>query len=147
MLTTKAKKQVALDIAKFKRTGKLPKERDVRRDPSYNGWDDNAGASYIEPGPDRNLDPYGQAVHLDQQIEKEPILSEEAAIFAERQVEFQAALSKMEQSVFSLHLVGQMSRKETADILGVSQQRIAELLGLIKKKAGRFTKEKLSRVN
>jgi len=147
MLTTKAKKQVSLDIAKFKRTGKLPKERDVRRGTSTSGWDDNAGASYIEPGPDRNLDTYGQAVHMDQHIEKEPIISEEAAILAERRPEFESALSQMEKSVFSLNLLGQMSRREVAKILGVSQQRIAELLGLIKKKAGRFTKEKLSRVN
>lgn len=143
MLTTKAKKQVALDIAKFKQTGKLPKDRDVRYNPSYNGWDDNAGASYIEPGPDRNLDTYGQAVHMDQQIEKEPILSEEAEIFAERRKEFEAVLSHAEYSVFSLNVIGQMSRKEVALILGVSPQRIGEILGIIKKKAVRFTKEKL----
>lgn len=109
------KKRLLKAIEKYKQTGKLPKE-----------WDT---VDKERSRPMECKDAIDRAVFV------EPFESEDAWLFAEGVEEFLAGLSEHERFVYDVVLVGGMKQIEAGAILGVSGQRIGQLVTNVRSKA------------
>lgn len=125
------RKKIIDEIKRFRSGGSLSKEWDTKR-VRFTGWTTNPGGS----------DTNGDACDLDEVERREPFESREATTLAERMSEFRRSLSQMEEKVFGLHMVSGLDRHVVASILGITHQRVASLVGGIRKKALKKTIEK-----
>lgn len=130
------KKDLQKQIARFKETGKLPKDHDVLPmryvSRSYRGDQEDAV----------NVEITGDG--LSNVPERKAYTSREARALADGRAMFLASLSPVQRKVFDLHLLGGMSRKETAAILGVSRQRVSAVVLQIRKHAKHVIAEGLT---
>lgn len=102
-------------IERYNATGKLPREHDVVY--MRQTLPDEEGLNTYENLP-----------------EKLPVNSEDAEIFLDIRDQILELFTKQEKAVYDLGIVGGLTGKETAEILGVSEPRIVALKDAIAKK-------------
>lgn len=135
-MSRNVKKDLQKQIKRFAETGKLPKDHDVlpaRFVPrSYRGEQEDGV----------NIETAGDG--LANVPERRSFTSREAQALADGHVLFLASLSAVQRKVFDLHMLGGMSRKETAAILGVSRQRVSAAVIQIRRHAKNVIAEELA---
>lgn len=135
-MSRSVKNDLKKQIARYLQTGKLPKEHDsipARYVSSYFRGDQEDGV---------NAEVTGDG--LENVPERARFESREARALADGSDMFLASLSPVQRKVFDLHLLGGMSRKETAGILGVSRQRVSAAVIQIRKHAKNVIAEGLA---